>query len=100
MLKYPCSSQTANLLYEIISQKYTVTLLQYEAFNDLRRLQVATAGAAVKLPIPLNPTAAATITTYPARFIISQNEINTNPNVPKTGSGSVADIFQKLPIFQ
>ncbi len=84
-----------NLIFEILAQKYTLNNLQYESFNDLRRTQVAT--PIVKLPIPFNtPTA----TQYPARFIISQNEINTNPNVPKTGTGSVADIYQKLPIFQ
>lgn len=84
-----------NIIYEVLATKYTLNNLQYEAFNDLRRTQVAT--PVVKLPIPFNtPTA----TQYPARYIYSQNEINTNPNVPKTGTGGVADIFQKLPIFQ
>lgn len=88
-------TQQKNLIYEILATKYTLNNLQYEAFNDLRRTQVAT--PVVKLPIPFNtPTA----TQYPARFIYSQNEINTNPNVPKTGGGGVADIYQKLPIFQ
>ncbi len=88
-------SQQKNIIYEILATKYTLNNLQYEAFNDLRRTQVVT--PVVKLPIPFNtPTA----TQYPARFIYSQNEINTNPNVPKTGGGGVADIYQKLPIFQ
>jgi hypothetical protein len=88
-------SQQKNLIYEALAMKYTLNNLQYESFNDLRRTQIAT--PVVKLPIPFNiPTA----TQYPARFIYSQNEINTNPNVPKTGTGGVADIYQKLPIFQ
>jgi hypothetical protein len=87
-------TQQKNVIYEILSTKFTLSLLQYEAFNDLRRTQVAT--PVVKLPIPFNiPTA----TQYPARFIYSQNEINTNPNVPKNSSGGVADIYQKVPVF-
>ncbi len=39
------------MLYEIISQRYIVLLMQYEAFNDYRRL--ATALSIVQLPIPL-----------------------------------------------
>jgi len=84
-----------NIIYEILAQKYTLTLLQYEAFNDLRRTQVAT--PIVKLPIPLNTAQA---TQYPARLIYSQNEINTNgANVPKGAGGGVPDIYQKVTVF-
>jgi hypothetical protein len=81
------SLQTA-LLYEIISQRYICFLMQYEAFNDYRRL--ASAVPVVQLPIPLN-----TGTQKPQRFIYPQVEINTNPNVPKP----LANQFTKLPVF-
>ncbi|TWR25893.1 SusD/RagB family nutrient-binding outer membrane lipoprotein [Mucilaginibacter pallidiroseus] len=77
------------LLYEIISQRYICFLMQYEAFNDYRRL--ANAVPVVQLPIPLN-----TGTQKPQRFIYPQVEINTNPNVPKP----LANQFTKLPVFQ
>ncbi|MBN8826860.1 MULTISPECIES: SusD/RagB family nutrient-binding outer membrane lipoprotein [unclassified Spirosoma] len=80
--------QTA-LLYEIISQRYIFLLMQYEAFNDVRRLEKAT--PVVQLPIPLY-----TGTKKPERFIYPQNEVNTNPNVPKP----LPDQFTKIPIFQ
>lgn len=67
--------QTA-MLYEIISQRYIVLLMQYEAFTDYRRL--AKAVPVVQLPIPLY-----TGTQKPQRFIYPQGEVNTNPNVPK-----------------
>ncbi|MBL4678960.1 MAG: SusD/RagB family nutrient-binding outer membrane lipoprotein [Mucilaginibacter sp.] len=78
----------AALLYEIISQRYICFLMQYEAFNDYRRL--ASAVPVVQLPIPLN-----TGTQKPQRFIYPQVEINTNPNVPKP----LPDQFTKLPVF-
>ncbi len=82
------SVQTA-LLYEIITQRYIYFLMQYEAFNDVRRLEKAT--PVVQLPIPLYAG-----TKKPERFIYPQNEINTNPNVPSP----LPDQFQKLPIYK
>jgi hypothetical protein len=79
--------QTA-LLYEIISQRYILLLMQYEAFNDYRRLARAT--PVVQLPIPLY-----TGTQKPQRFIYPQGEINTNPNVPNP----LPDQFTKVAIF-
>ena len=79
--------QTA-LLYEIISQRYLVFLMQYEAFNDYRRL--AKAVPVVQLPIPLYVG-----TKKPQRFIYPQGEVNTNPNVPKP----LPDQFTNVPIF-
>lgn len=67
--------QTA-LLYEIISQRYTCLLMQYEVFNDYRRL--AKAAPVVPRPIPLYAGSQ-----KPQRFIYPQNEVNTNPNVPQ-----------------
>ncbi|MGB6150678.1 MAG: SusD/RagB family nutrient-binding outer membrane lipoprotein [Pricia sp.] len=77
------------LLYEIISQRYICFLMQYEAFNDYRRL--AKAEPVVQLPIPLNAG-----NQKPERFIYPEQEINTNPNVPNP----VPDQFTKLPIYQ
>lgn len=77
------------LLYEIISQRYIFFLMQYEAFNDVRRLEKAV--PSVQLPIPLY-----TGTQKPQRFIYPQNEINTNPNVP----APLPTQFLKLPIYQ
>ena len=82
------SVQTA-LLYEIITQRYIYFLMQYEAFNDVRRLEKAT--PVVQLPIPLYSG-----TKKPERFIYPQGEVNTNPNVPKP----LPDQFQKVPIYQ
>lgn len=79
--------QTA-LLYEIISQRFILFLMQYEAFNDYRRL--AKAMPVVQLPIPLY-----TGSQRPQRFIYPQVEINTNPNVPKP----LPDQFTKVTVF-
>ena len=79
--------QTA-MLYEIISQRFIVLLLQYEVFNDYRRLAVAL--PVVQLPIPL-----AVGNRKPQRFIYPQQEINSNPNAPKP----VPDQFTKTAIF-
>ena len=82
-------NQQAGLLYEIESQKYIVSLAQYNVFSDVRRWAKAT--PVVKLPIPI-----VNGSVYPARFIYPQSDINTNPNVPKP----LPDQYVKLPIFQ
>lgn len=82
------SVQTA-LLNEIVAQRYIFFLMQYEAFNDVRRLEKAT--PVVQLPIPLYAG-----NKKPQRYIYPQNEINTNPNVPNP----LPDQSQKLPIYQ
>jgi hypothetical protein len=76
------------LLYEIIAQRYIVLLMQYEVFNDYRRLSVAS--PVVELSIPLK-----TGSKKPQRFIYPQTEINTNPNVPKP----LPDQFTKTAIY-
>lgn len=76
------------LLYEIISQRYIILLMQYEAFNDYRRL--ASAIPSVQLPIPLYAG-----NRKPQRFIYPQQEINTNPTIPQP----VPDQFTKVSIF-
>ena len=82
------TTQTA-LLYEIITQRYIYFLMQYEAFNDVRRLEKA--APIVQLPIPLYAGKQ-----KPERFIYPQGEVNTNPNVPKP----LPDQFQKVPIYK
>ena len=77
------------LLYEIAAEKFVVLLAQYEVFNELRRLQVATPVVSLGIPI-FNGTK------LPARFIYPQNEINANPNTPNPAP----DQFTKLPIFK
>lgn len=81
------SSQLA-LLYEIISQRYIVFLMQYESFNDYRRLSKAL--PVVELAIPLSVG-----TQKPQRFIYPENEINTNANTPKPAPNQ----FVKTPVF-
>lgn len=82
------TAQTA-LLREIATQKLAILLMQYESFNELRRLQAAT--PVISIGIPINTGAQ-----YPARFIYPQNEINTNPNTPNPAPNQ----FAKLPVFQ
>ena len=79
--------QTA-LLYEIISQRYITLLMQYEAFNDYRRLSSAI--PIVQLPIYLYAG-----TRKPQRFIYPQQEISSNPNTPQP----IPDQFIKVSIF-
>lgn len=83
-------TQQLNLIYEIISQRFIVLLAQYEIFNDLRRLQVAT--PKVTLPIPIFGTTG----TYPGRLVYPQNEVNTNKNTPTPAPNQ----FVKVPVFQ
>lgn len=83
-------NQADGLLFEILSQKYIVMLAQYEAWNDVRRVERA---GSVVLGIPLNPGGGSV---RPGRYIISQNEINTNTSVPKP----VQDQYGPIPIWQ
>jgi len=76
------------LLHEIIAQRYIIFLMQYEAFNDYRRLAKAT--PVVQLPITLYVGSR-----KPQRFIYPQSEIATNPNVPTP----LPDQFMNVQIF-
>lgn len=77
------------LLYEIVAQRYILLLMQYEAFNDYRRLASAT--PQVELDIPLS-----TGTQRPQRFIYPQEQVNTNPNTPSP----LPDQYTELPVFE
>lgn len=85
--KNSASSQIA-LLYEIVSQRYIIFLMQYEAFNDYRRL--AKALPVVELPIPLSTGAQ-----KPQRLIYPETQQNTNPNTPKPAPNQ----FVKTAVF-
>ncbi len=66
------------LLREIIEERYVTGFGTFMPWNDARRLRKSEPDIAV--PIPLNN---ATATQHPERFIISQDEINSNSNAPK-----------------
>ena len=85
--KFP-DGKTA-LLTEISSEKFVTLLSQYEVFNELRRLQVATQVISLGIPITNGST-------FPGRYIYPQQEINTNPNTPNPAPSQ----FVKLPVFQ
>lgn len=69
-------SQNTALLREILEERYVTLLGQIEGWNDMRRT-----GNFLNIPL------AAGKTNYPRRLLYSQIEINTNPNVPKSGVG-------------
>ena len=69
---------TRALLREIIEERYVTGFGTFMPWNDARRLRKNEYDIAVK--IPLNNT---TATLHPERFLISQDEINTNSNAPK-----------------
>lgn len=69
-------SASANLLYEIIEEKYISLVGQIEVFNDVRRSNNI-----------LGLTPKGTATKLPQRYIYPQDELNTNTNAP--GSVSI-----------
>lgn len=71
------SSEKA-LLREIIQERYVTCFGSFIPWNDLRRLQKSDND--ISVPVPFNKTG---VTTYPQRFIISQNELNSNSNAIK-----------------
>ncbi len=73
----------ADLLKEILTEKYISTYGQLEAFNDMRRTKNY-------INIALKPGK----TKYPERFLYPQSEINSNNNVPK-----IVDIYVPVPMF-
>ncbi|MDY7396817.1 SusD/RagB family nutrient-binding outer membrane lipoprotein [Aureibaculum sp. 2210JD6-5] len=77
------------LLREIIEEKYVSTFGTIVPFDDFRRIRKTDADIA--MPIPVNDGS-----TYPERFLIAQDEINGNPNVPSP----IPDIFTVTPVNQ
>jgi hypothetical protein len=70
------TSKEEALLKEILTEKYLSLLGQIEVFNDVRRAKTL-AGARNVLNIPIVAG-----DKFPERFLISQNEVNTNTNAP------------------
>jgi hypothetical protein len=74
----------ANLMYEIIQEKYASLVGQIEVFNDFRRTENL---------LGLTPTAGSA---FPERYLIPQNELDGNPNAPSPIPG----LFEKTPVNQ
>jgi hypothetical protein len=79
------------LLREIIQERYVSLYGTILPFNDARRLRKGEDD--LNVPIPFTTT---TATKHPERLIYSQNEINSNPNVPKP----IPDIYTKTQVNQ
>lgn len=84
-------AQNRALLREIIEERYVSGFGTYIPFNDSRRLRKSDSDIAIN--IPLNSP---TITTYPERMPIGQNEINSNSSAPNP----IPSIFDKTPVNQ
>ncbi|MEN7548197.1 SusD/RagB family nutrient-binding outer membrane lipoprotein [Rapidithrix thailandica] len=80
------SGKTASesMMYEILEEKYISLVGQIEVFNDIRRTDNL---------LGLPPT---TGTQLPERFLIPQDEINANANIP----GNRPDIFTPTAVNQ
>jgi hypothetical protein len=83
----------ADLLAEILKQKYVLLIMQYENWNHTRRLE----GLGELDVLGLESTNAPTDNRLPGRFPYPQGEINTNPNTPPVGDD---EQYNKLAIFQ
>jgi hypothetical protein len=73
------------LLREILQERYVTLIGQLEGFNDLRRTNNF-----LNIPLPAGKT------DFPKRFLYSQIEVNTNPNVPKDNVG----LYDPVPAFK
>lgn len=77
------------LLREIMEEKYVSGFGTLMPFDDVRRIR--STDNDIALPIPFNAGSA-----YPERMLISQDEINGNPNAPSP----IPDIFSKTEVNQ
>ena len=64
-------------LREVIEERYVTGFGTFMPWNDLRRLRKSDSD--IMVPVPFNN---GNISIYPQRFIISQNELNSNENAP------------------
>ena len=81
---------TRALIREIVEERYVSGYGTFMPWNDARRLRKSDMD--VSVPFPLNTGAA---TAHPERFLLSQNELNSNSNAP-TG----ATIFDTTEVNQ
>lgn len=77
-------TQNVALLREILEERYITLLGQLEGYTDMRRTNNF-----LKIPIVAGKT------DFPRRYLYSQIEVNTNPNVPKSGVG----LYDPVPAF-
>jgi len=77
------------LLREIMEEKYISTFGTLLPFEDFRRIRATDND--ISIPIPINSGSV-----YPERFLIAQDEINGNFNVPSP----IPDVFQKTTLNQ
>lgn len=73
----------ADLLREILVERYLSLIAQVEQYNDIRR---------TKNYLGIPPVKG---TVIPQRFLYAQSEINTNPNTPVL---TAADLFKPTPV--
>lgn len=64
-------------LREVIEERYVTGFGTFIPWNDLRRLRATDSD--IMIPVPFNN---GNISIYPQRFIISQNELNSNEKAP------------------
>ena len=81
---------TRALIREVVEERYVSGFGTFMPWNDARRLRKSDTD--VLVPFPLNTGAASA---HPERFLLSQNELNSNSNAP-TG----ATIFDKTEVNQ
>jgi len=70
-------NDTRALLREIVEERYVSGYGTFTPWNDARRLRKTDSD--ISVPFPLNTSS---VSTHPERFIISQNELNSNSNAP------------------
>ncbi len=81
---------TRALIREIVEERYVSGFGTFMPWNDARRLRKSDAD--VLVPFPLNTGA---VSVHPERFLLSQNELNSNSNAPVG-----ATIFDKTEVNQ
>ncbi|MBC6696679.1 SusD/RagB family nutrient-binding outer membrane lipoprotein [Hymenobacter puniceus] len=86
----PGGASQANMINEILTERYVSFIGQIEPFNDLRRTNNAI-GLPNKRQLPGAPTPA-----FPQRFLYSQSEVNSNTNTPRP----LPDLFSKTTVNQ
>jgi hypothetical protein len=72
---FPAAVAGANLLTQIMEEKYITLVGELVTFHDLRRTGNA-------LAVPNKTSGATTATGFPQRFLYPQSELDTNSNIP------------------
>lgn len=86
---FPSSTATGNtLLKQILEEKYITLIGELVTFHDLRRTRNF-------IGVPNKPTGSTGASDFPQRFLIPQNEVDTNENVPASPGG----VFDPTELF-